>query len=136
MLMSRTQNGYVIPAGTSIVGNHHAIHRDASYYGDDVEKFRLERWFDQAGKLKPSMRNFQFGFGRRVCPGQHVANNSVYINAATLMWAFNIGKKKDVNGKEIDIDVWSFTNTVNSHPNPFQASFTPRIEGLKTALYA
>lgn len=118
------------------MGNHHAIHRDATYYGDCVEDFRLERWLDADGKVKANMRNFQFGFGRRVCPGQHVANNSVYINVAMLMWAFEIGKKKDANGKEIDIDVWSFTNTVNSHPNPFQASFTPRVEKLKTALCA
>lgn len=118
------------------MGNHHAIHRDTAYYGSEPEVFRLERWLDSQGQLRSNMRNFQFGFGRRVCPGQHVANNSVFINAAMLMWAFEIGRPKDATGKEFDIDVWSFTNTVNSHPNPFQASFKPRIEGLKTVLHA
>ena len=30
--------------------------------------------------LNEELRHFTYGFGRRVCAGQHVANRSVYIN--------------------------------------------------------
>lgn len=119
----------MIPAGTTIAGNHWAIHRDSDYYGADVDSFNIDRWLtDNGSKLNTNMRHFQFGFGRRVCPGQHIANQSVYINAATLLWAFNITKKRDANGRPIEIDTLNFTNTVNSHPELFQAAFEPRLD--------
>jgi len=122
-------DNYVIPAGTTIAGNHWAIHRDPDYYGPDVERFNIDRWLVEGGsKLNANMRHFQFGFGRRVCPGQHIANQSVYINTATLLWAFNITKQKDANGRPVEIDTLNFTNTVNSHPEPFQAAFEPRMD--------
>ncbi|KAG1888963.1 uncharacterized protein F5891DRAFT_1199019 [Suillus fuscotomentosus] len=34
------------------------------------------------------LKFFTFGFGRRVCPGQHVANRSIFINTAVILWAF------------------------------------------------
>jgi hypothetical protein len=32
--------------------------------------------------------------GRRVCPGQHVADASLFIGISRLLWTFNIGLKK------------------------------------------
>lgn len=124
---------YVIPAGTAISGNHWAIHRDEGYYGPEVEEFNLDRWL-AGGQFKTSMKNYQFGFGRRVCPGQHVALNSVMINAALLLWAFDIKKQRDKDGREVEIDTLAFTSTANSHPLPFQAAFTPRIPGVREIL--
>lgn len=117
---------YIVPAGVNITGNHWAIHRDASYYGPNVEEFKIDRWINQDGQLKPNMKHYQFGFGRRICPGQHVASNSMLINAALLLWSFKIGKKIGPDGKPIEIDTLAFTNTANVHPLPFQVSFTPR----------
>lgn len=82
-------------------------------------------------EFNTSLKNYQFGFGRRICPGQHVALNSVLINAALMLWAFEIGKAKDEHGNEVEIDTLAFTNTANSHPLPFQAEFRPRIEGIR-----
>ncbi|KAK9898731.1 cytochrome P450 [Cystobasidium minutum MCA 4210] len=124
-------DNYIIPKGTNIVGNHWAVHRDEAYYGPNVEEFKIDRWLDKQGKLKTDMKHFQFGFGRRVCPGQHVANNSVYINTALLLWSFNITQ---VKGKEID--TLGFSNTVNSHPLPYNAHFEPRIDNLRSVINA
>ena len=45
------------------------------------EEFKPERYlesqFDSHAKTGPD--NFFFGFGRRVCPGMHIAQNSVFI---------------------------------------------------------
>ena len=121
----------MLPAGSTISGNHWAIHRDTDYYGSDVESFNIDRWLQDDGKtFNTDMRTFQYGFGRRVCPGQIVANNSVYITTAMLLWAFDIGKMRDASGKEIVIDTLNFSNTFNSHPSPFQASFKPRSPNL------
>ncbi|WOO84896.1 Cytochrome P450 monooxygenase yanC [Vanrija pseudolonga] len=128
-------NGLSVPAGTSIMGNHWGIHRDAEYYGADVEAFRPSRWMREDGtEFNEKMKHFQFGFGRRVCPGQHVANNSVLINAALMLWAFDIRPEVDPSGNEVPIDTLAFTNTANSHPLPFKASFTPRVANLDAVL--
>ncbi|RSH78675.1 uncharacterized protein EHS24_002404 [Apiotrichum porosum] len=121
---------YVVPAGTIITGNHWGIHRDESYYGPNVEDFDIDRWLTPDGQTKSNMKFFQYGFGRRVCPGQHVANNSVLMNAALLLWSFDIGKTIGPDGKPIDIDTYAFTNTANIHPLPFKATFTPRSQHL------
>jgi cytochrome P450 len=121
---------YVLPAGTTITGNHWAIHRDESYYGPNIEDFDIDRWLTADGELKPKMRNYQYGFGRRVCPGQHVANNSVIMNCALLLWSFNISKSVGPDGKPIEIDTYAFTNTANIHPLPFKATFAPRHQNL------
>jgi hypothetical protein len=46
-----------------------------------------------------------FGFGgRRICPGLHIAERSVVINLARLLWGFNIDLAKDGNGDIIPVD--------------------------------
>ena len=37
--------------------------------------------------------------------GQHIANNSLFINIATLLWAMNIERPLDAYGKPIPLDV-------------------------------
>lgn len=39
-----------------------------------------------------------YGFGRRVCIGKHVANSSLFISFAMMMWACTIEPRKDENG--------------------------------------
>jgi cytochrome P450 len=120
---SKAGNEYVIPEGTTIIGNHWGLARDTAYYGEDVEAFRPSRWIREDGSFNDKMKTHQFGFGRRICPGQHVALNSVLINAALLLWAFEIG---EVKGKAID--TLAFTNTANSHPLPFAVQWKARKE--------
>ena len=44
----------------------------------EPDVFRPERFLDTTN---PKLTNFTipFGFGRRICPGMHVANQSTYI---------------------------------------------------------
>ncbi|KAG2063238.1 cytochrome P450 [Suillus decipiens] len=80
---------YCIPAGTTVIGNHWAISRDPDVY-PDPNAFKPERWIDDQGHLRDDLTFFVYGFGRRVCPGQHVANRSVFINALLILWAFEL----------------------------------------------
>ncbi|KAF9235332.1 cytochrome P450 [Melanogaster broomeanus] len=100
----------IIPAGTIVLGCHWAISRDPVAF-PDPERFDPQRWLDPNGQLRTDLRFFTYGFGRRVCPGLHLANGSIYINAALLLWSFRIAERPDA-----PIDVDAFSDTVITHP--------------------
>lgn len=69
-----------IPANTIIHINCVAVQNDHSIYGDDVEKFRPDRFLDEsAEKGKPTIRSYGKGTflawsgGPRVCPGSKMS---------------------------------------------------------------
>ncbi|KAF7561739.1 hypothetical protein G7046_g2392 [Stylonectria norvegica] len=112
--------GYHIPKGATVIGNHWAIHLDSDVYRDPYE-FRPSRWIED-----PDLPAAPFGFGRRVCTGQHIARNSLFINIARLLWTFDIGYAYDGNGMKQDINPLNMTQGFNSRPMPFKASFKVR----------
>ncbi|KAF9233168.1 cytochrome P450 [Melanogaster broomeanus] len=117
--------GQIIPAGATVLGCHWAISRDPVAY-PDPEKFNPQRWLDPNGQLRTDLWFCAYGFGRRVCPGLHLANRSLYINLALLLWSFRISERPDA-----PIDVDSFTDTVISRSAPFEVEFVPRMEEEK-----
>ncbi|KAG1738956.1 cytochrome P450 [Suillus lakei] len=78
---------YRIPAGTTVFGNHWAISRDPDVF-PDPDAFKPDRWLDTKGRVREDLKFFVFGFG--CVPGQHVANRSVFINTALVLWAFRL----------------------------------------------
>ncbi|OAX32607.1 cytochrome P450 [Rhizopogon vinicolor AM-OR11-026] len=80
---------YCIPAGTTVSGNHWAISRDPDVF-PEPHAFKPQRWIDDQGRLRDDIKFFVYGFGRRVCPGQHVANRSIFINSLLILWAFQL----------------------------------------------
>ncbi|KAG1725750.1 cytochrome P450 [Suillus lakei] len=80
---------YCIPAGTTVFGNHWSISRDPDIYPEPYA-FKPQRWIDDKGGLRDDLNFFVYGFGRRVCPGQHVANRSLFITALLMLWAFKL----------------------------------------------
>ena len=77
-LISNLQ-GYFIPKGTSVLANHWSIHLDPEVYPDPTA-FKPERFLED-GKLVGTPYSERghhgFGFGRRVCPGLHIAERCV-----------------------------------------------------------
>ncbi|EXJ66231.1 uncharacterized protein A1O5_10847 [Cladophialophora psammophila CBS 110553] len=91
---------YFIPAGTVIVGNTWALHYDPERY-PEPGRFNPARFLGtralelSAGECinvsDPCDRDhWSFGAGRRVCPGYTLAENSLFILTARLLWAFDI----------------------------------------------
>ncbi|KAF9264350.1 hypothetical protein L218DRAFT_804256, partial [Marasmius fiardii PR-910] len=66
-------------------------------------KFNPERFMKQDGKnLPPNPQTLAFGFGRRLCPGQHLAINSLWLAMTYLLANFTMFKEVDDDGNEID----------------------------------
>ncbi|KAF9069856.1 cytochrome P450 [Rhodocollybia butyracea] len=116
---------YLIPKGSTVIGNVWSVGRDPDIF-PDPERFDPQRWIvkDESGKMKlrDDLKSYPFGFGRRVCPGQHMATASTFINLALVLWAFNIS-----SDPKKPIDTYAFTESANAHPMPFNIVFTPRV---------
>ncbi|OJA12081.1 hypothetical protein AZE42_02185 [Rhizopogon vesiculosus] len=80
---------YCIPAGTTVFGNHWAISRDPEVY-PEPDTFKPQRWINDEGRLRDDLKFFVYGFGRRACPGQYIANRSVFITSLLTLWAFQL----------------------------------------------
>jgi len=125
-------NGYRIPKDTLVLTNIWHMSRDASACGADVDSFRPERFLG----LDPAPRGFStantqefgspiFGFGRRVCPGEHLAFPSLFILCSNILATMHISPVSDHEGRPILPEV-QYTNGVVAHPKPFQCDITPR----------
>lgn len=68
--------------------------------------------------------NIAFGFGRRVCPGRFLADNTVYLSAAQSLAVFNVSKAIE-NGQEVEVKP-EFQAGVISHPVPWKYHIEPR----------
>ncbi|KAG2093096.1 cytochrome P450 [Suillus discolor] len=88
------EQGHCIPEGTIDYGRHWILSRDPMAF-PDPEVFNPQRWLDSEGCLKDNIKFIVYGFGRRVCPGMHLANQSLYIAIAFLLWSFRIAQRPD-----------------------------------------
>jgi cytochrome P450 len=103
-------DGYLIPGGATVIGNSWAILHDPEVY-TDPETFRPERFLQP--DTEDQFPDATFGFGRRVCPGQHMARSTVWIAIASVLSSFEITPARDGEGKEIPI-IEEYTNGVVS----------------------
>jgi len=106
--------GWFIPKGAVMMANIWAIARDPIHF-PSPEKFIPERW-ENPNMLNP--RNFFFGFGRRICPGQHFADAMLWFAIATILATARLSKAKDEFGNEI-LPFVAFTGDTVSCPLPF-----------------
>ncbi|KAF8509756.1 cytochrome P450 [Hysterangium stoloniferum] len=123
--------GFFIPKGSIMLGNIWHILHDERNYGPDTHKFIPER-FLQPGVKDPTAT---FGFGRRICPGRHLADNTIFIAIASILKAFNITPAEDTNGNPIPIKE-AFTSGLATHPETFQCQITARSEIMERLIYA
>ncbi|KZS88921.1 cytochrome P450 [Sistotremastrum niveocremeum HHB9708] len=119
--------GWRVPKGTIVISNIWGMTRDESIY-PNANEFRPERFLTKAqggdceteADIQPDPRGIAFGFGRRVCPGQNLADLSLWISTAMTLSVYNIAP---VSGAE---PTFEYTNGTISHPKPFKCSIKPR----------
>ncbi|KAJ7278952.1 cytochrome P450 [Mycena rebaudengoi] len=120
-----TYRGYRIPAGSIVVPNIWAILNDEIAYSDPY-KFNPDR-FLLNGRLNPEVRDpsLGFGFGRRVCPGRHMAQSTLWITVASLLAVFDITKAIGEDGKILEPS-YEYHSAIVLMPFPFKCSIKPR----------
>ncbi|KAF9483393.1 cytochrome P450 [Pholiota conissans] len=117
-------NGFHIPKGAQIVANIWAMTRDEGRYADP-ESFKPERFLDGEGALNNDDLSLIFGFGRRICPGRHIASATVWLTVTSVLATFDIMKQKGISDGVDDLNM-EYTNGPVSQPLPFSCSITPR----------
>ena len=79
-----------------------AITRDPDVY-PEPEVFKPERFLNPNGTLRDDATlTSVFGFGKRVCPGRHYVDATLFIVAATVLSVFCIEKRHDT--KDVPFD--------------------------------
>ncbi|KAH9943928.1 cytochrome P450 [Amylocystis lapponica] len=122
-------NGFWTPKGANVVANIWTFSRDSTVY-PEPEVFRPERFLPSKGsepQLEP--RKFVFGFGRRICPGLHFAEVSLWRVMSNVLAVFNISKAIDAQGQDIE-PIVELTTSVTSHPKPFPCHIVCRAPDL------
>jgi len=123
-------NGYFIPKGAMVSGNAWAILRDPEIY-PEPEIFKPERFLDSDGTLRDDpIVSSAFGYGKRICPGRHVVDTTLFIFVASLLSVFRIEKAKG------DQSEYKYTGGGISRPEPFSCSFIPRDKRAEELIIA
>lgn len=78
--------------------------------------------------------HFLFGAGRRMCPGIDIADSSLFLGLARLLWAFNFAPERDSDGKELKPDPEDIVSGLPAHPAPFKAQITVRSHERAAAI--
>ncbi|KAJ7238122.1 cytochrome P450 [Mycena haematopus] len=112
-------NGYLIPKGSVIIANLWNMLNDPNTY-PSPERFDPTRWLATPPQRDP--RTICFGFGRRRCPGQELAETSLFLCVAMTLVTFDI-----VRGAG-PLPLHENTQGTISHPRPFDCVVTPRSE--------
>lgn len=128
-----TYKGYFIPKGAGVMNNVWTINNhpqrapnprqfDPNRYKDDHLGL-----YDSASNPDGSKRDmFTFGAGRRICPGMHVAERSLFLGMSRILWAFDITPAKDESGKPIIPNPDRLTQGFVCMPEEYPATITPR----------
>jgi Cytochrome P450 len=126
---------------------YRAILHDPSVY-PEPDVFRPERFLNPDGSLRDDpILVSTFGYGRRICPGRHFVDATLFITVASLFSVFDISKGQgrpfsySYTGTIIRYD---YTSPVNdrhlivsiSQPNSFPCSIIPRDEKAEALILA
>ncbi|KAF8885930.1 cytochrome P450 [Mucidula mucida] len=117
-------NGMLIPAGSTVYGNIFSMTQDEAVF-PNPDEYSPERFLNTSN---PTLVNFTtpFGFGRRLCPGMHVALQADYIAIVRILWAFNVKAPVDESGNRILPNPNDFSSGLVIGPAPFKCIFSVR----------
>ncbi|TFY75248.1 hypothetical protein EWM64_g8764 [Hericium alpestre] len=127
-------NGCFVPKGTIVMANVWGFLHDPDVYPDPLV-FSPDRFVsDGARPLQRDPYEICFGYGRRTCPGAHLAESFMYIFIVNIVSLFDIDKV--VENGVVQEPKYEFTNGALCHPAPFKCSIKPRSARAAALLQA
>jgi cytochrome P450 len=134
-----TYKDIYIPADSIVCIQQYAIHYDPTLF-PSPSTFNPSRYlsfpeksgFYAAGSAD-ARDHWNFGAGRRICSGMHLAENSMFIVLAKLLWAFDVRPPLDGEGRveEMDTSDEAFELGANTVPKPYRARWVVRGEEMR-----
>ncbi|KAJ7602289.1 cytochrome P450 [Mycena polygramma] len=122
--------GMFIPKGSLVFSNIKGMSLDENVYSDPTS-FYPERFLPKpAGRGEPYFNTAVFGFGRRICTGQYLAESSLWIAAATILASCKIANAVDEKGNIIVPDS-KLTDGLVSHPKDTRCVISARSPSAK-----
>ncbi|KAH9976261.1 cytochrome P450 [Lactifluus volemus] len=120
----------IVPSGVP-----HASTKDDVYDGYFIPKepdvFKPERFLGPDGTLLDDpIVTSAFGWGKRICPGRHFVDATMFIVVSSLLSVFNIEKVQD------EPFVYSYKGSVISCPHSFPCSIVPRDKQAEELIIA
>ncbi|KAJ6131842.1 hypothetical protein N7471_007057 [Penicillium samsonianum] len=106
-----TYMGYHIPKGSTVLFNHWSAHQDEDLY-PEPSVFRPERYIKN-----PDLPLGAFGYGRRSCPGRHLAMMTLETMIPSLLWAFDFHSSADL---ELHKDALSGATAIGAFLKPLE----------------
>ena len=95
--------GMFIPKGTVCLQNMRLINSELDVFGSDAAEFNPFRYLNKDRPVRVldgrEDGHMAFGFGRRICPGRHVAEGTLAIDIATLLWSIRFERPEGARGE-------------------------------------
>jgi cytochrome P450 len=128
--------GFLIPRNAGVMNNVWSINMDPERH-PNPRRFDPDRYASDLQSLADSAANpdyskrdqFTFGAGRRICPGMHVAERSLFLGIARMLWAFKFEPQLDARGEPILPDPDRLTQGFVCQPESFTVKILPRSRG-------
>ncbi|OGE46870.1 hypothetical protein PENARI_c096G07338 [Penicillium arizonense] len=111
---------YRIPAGSVLVVSQSVINIDKAMF-EEPELFQGDRYMKNPELPEPAA----FGYGRRSCPGRHLARESTFIVISRLLWGYKIAPHPEDQNRNFD-RVGSKVGFALFWPASFRATFQIR----------
>ncbi|KAI1145870.1 cytochrome P450 [Nemania diffusa] len=145
-------NDMFIPANTTVIMNSWAINHDPDEY-ESPDTFDPSRFLKHPLGLKSTLttahkvasdsidstadygfrrQSYGFGAGRRVCAGQRMAENSMMMTMAKLVWAFDVVATRGAS--QIDTSVHAWTDAILMCPKEFDVQLVLRSEDKRDVI--
>ncbi|GAO15621.1 uncharacterized protein UV8b_04798 [Ustilaginoidea virens] len=112
--------GYLIPKGAYLLVSLWWLTRDPETH-PSPESFDPERYL--APRNEPDPADIVFGYGRRICPGRFLAEQSLFVTIARLLATFTLAGVQGEEQPRLE-----FTPGLVSHPVKFPLKVEPRSE--------
>ncbi|XP_072015479.1 cytochrome P450 2G1-like [Amphiura filiformis] len=116
-----TFRGYTIPKNSVVIPNLYAVMQSPELWGDP-ENFRPERFLDDGGNFHEPNEVIPFGIGRRVCLGEALARQELFIFFTHLLHQFKFEKTSE----DAPMPTLKPIEGLVLHPEPYKLRVTKR----------